>query len=137
MQGKWMHCFEENLPADVTEDQLIKNNREITLDQVQEWVEENDGIAGRFRFFKAFGKNSIFYHTIAKPLLSMRAVGSIDVERRIKPVKHSILTRDRNRLSDEKGVVLYRASENLNHLMRAKRILGMRINEPLLPRQED
>ena len=46
-----MHYFEENLPADVTEDQLIKNNREITLDQVQKWVEVNDGIVGRFRFF--------------------------------------------------------------------------------------
>ena len=59
----------------------------------------------------------------------MGTVGSIDVEGRI-------LTKCRNRLSDEKGVVLYRASENLRHLMNAKMILGKKITEPLLPKND-
>ena len=59
-------------------------------------------------------------------------MGSIDVERSIKPVKHEILTKKRNRLLDPKGTALYRASENLRHLMKAKKILGKKITDPLL-----
>ena len=64
--------------------------------------------------------------------MSMRTVGSIDVERRIKPVKNDILSKTRNLLSDSKATVLYRTSENLNHLMKAKKILGKKITDPLL-----
>ena len=69
---------------------------------------------------------------VAKPLLSMRTVGSIDVERRVKPIKDSILTKKRNRLKDPKGVALFRASENLNHLMKAKISLGKKITDSLI-----
>ena len=69
---------------------------------------------------------------MAKPLLSMHTVGSIDVERRIKPVKNDILSKTCNRLSDSKATVLYRTSENLNHLMKAKKILGKNITDPPL-----
>ena len=116
----------------MTGEQLEVNNKDFTFDQVQEWIEGSDVIAGRFRFYEAFGKHSEFYQRIAKPLLSMRTVGSIDVERRIKPVKHEILTKKRNRLLDPKGIALYRASENLRHLMKAKKILGKKITDPLL-----
>ena len=64
--------------------------------------------------------------------MSMRTVGSIEVERRIKPLKHDIITKKRNRLRDPKGVALYRASENLHHLMKAKKALGMKINDSLI-----
>jgi hypothetical protein len=64
--------------------------------------------------------------------MSIRTVGSIDVERRIKPVKNDILSKTRNRLSDSKATVLYRTSENLNHLMKAKKILGKKITDPLI-----
>ena len=89
-------------------------------------------IAGRFRFFLSYGEHSPFYQKVAKPLMSMRTVGSIDVERRIKPLKHDIITKKRNKLRDPKGVALYRASENLHHLMRAKQSLGMKISDSLL-----
>ena len=137
MQGDWIHCFEEPLPDEVTDDELEKRNREITFDQVQKWAEENDGVEGRFSFFyQSFAKTKVFYHKVAKRLLSMHTVGSIDVERRIKPVKNDILTKQRNCLMDEKGVVLNRASENLRHLMNAKKILGKKVTEPLLPKNE-
>jgi hypothetical protein len=62
----------------------------------------------------------------------MCTVGSIDVERRIKPVKKDIRSKTCNRLNDSKATVLYRTSENLNHLMKAKKILGKKITDPLL-----
>ena len=60
----------------------------------------------------------------------MRTVGSIDVERRVKPLKDTILTKKRNRLSDAKAAVLYRARENL-HIMNAKKILGKSITDSI------
>ena len=96
------------------------------------WIETNDGIQGCFHFFEAFGRKSEFYQWVAKPLLSMRTVGSIDVERRIKPVKNDILSKTCSHHSDSKATVLYRTSANLNHLMKAKKILGKKITEPLL-----
>ena len=66
---------------------------------------------------------------VAKPLLPMRMVGSMDVERTVKPVKHEIMTRNCNRLSDPKGVALFRAKVNLKHIMDAKKRLGKRITD--------
>eukprot|EP00956_Cyclotella_meneghiniana_P014446 scaffold21567_cov36-Cyclotella_meneghiniana.AAC.2 len=74
---------------------------------------------------RTFTAHSELYQLIAKPLISMRTVGSIDVERRVKPLKDTILTKKRNRLSDTKANVLYRAHENLKHIMNAKKILGI------------
>ena len=54
----------------------------------------------------------------------MRTVGSIDVERLAKPLKHQLLTKERNRLCDEKVITLFRASQNLRHLMKAKKALS-------------
>ena len=53
----------------------------------------------------------------------MRTVGSIDVERRVKPLKATILTKRRNRLSDAKANILYPACGNLKHIVSAKKIL--------------
>ena len=43
-----------------------------------------------------------------------------NVWRTAKPFKHCILTKDRNRLSDAKGVVMFRAGQNLKHLHHAR-----------------
>ncbi len=40
----------------------------------------------------------------------------MDAKRMAKPFKHCILTKDRNALSNEKGIVLFRAGQNLKHL---------------------
>ncbi len=51
----------------------------------------------------------------------MKSVGSMDMERTAKPFKHCILTKkDRNRFSDAKGVVMFRAGQNLKHLHHAR-----------------
>lgn len=126
-----MHTFDKPLPDAVSSAQLELNNREFTIDDVLKWVEKSGNINGRFAFFDTFHATSEFYQRVAKPLLSMRAVGSIDVERRIKAMKGNILTKKRNRLKDPKGVSYLRASENVNHITRAKKLLGKLFYESL------
>ena len=88
--------------------------------------------AGALQLFETFAEKSEFYQRLAKPLLSMHNVGSIGVERRIKPIKHNILIKKQNRLHDPKGVALYIAQGKLNHIMSAKKILGKKISDSLL-----
>ena len=126
-----MLSFLQALAPAVTAAQLRLNNREFTVADVKEWVEQTGCMKGRFGFFSTYHANSNFYLQIAKPLLSMRTVGSIDVERKIKPIKETILTKKRNRLKDPRGVALFRASENLKHIMRAKKLLGKQITDSL------
>ena len=131
-QGEWFHTFSEQQPDVVDREQLKINNKDFGIADVKEWVEKHGSIQGRFNFFETFAEHSEFYQKVAKPLLSMRTVGSIDVERRIKPIKHTILTKKRNRLQDPKGVALFRASENLRHIMKAKKQLGKKITDSLV-----
>ena len=101
-----MHLFDKHLPAAPSADELKANNKQISVAEVKDWVERHGSMAGRFRFFETYMENNEFYQKVAKPLLSMRTVGSIDVERRVKPIKHTILTKKRNRLKDPKGIAL-------------------------------
>ena len=94
--------------------------RTFTIDPVLEWVEKYENIDGRFRFFEVYARFSPLYQQIGKRLLSMKTVGSMDVERTAKPFKHCMLSKDRNRLSDERGVVMFRAGQNLKHLHHAR-----------------
>jgi hypothetical protein len=92
---------------------------------VVKWVEkyENIDIDGRFCFFEAYACFSPLYQQVGKQLLSMKSVGSMDVERMAKPFKHCILTKDRNAVSNEKGIVLSRAGQNLKHLYHAREVI--------------
>eukprot|EP00986_Skeletonema_menzelii_P013421 scaffold7779_cov107-Skeletonema_menzelii.AAC.3 len=62
------------------------------------------------KFHKNSGANgywtgsSDFYRLVAKPLMSMGTVGSMDCERRAKPLKNIILVKGRNRMKDPTGV---------------------------------
>ncbi len=47
----------------------------------------------------------------------------MDVERTEKPFKHCILTKDRNRLSDWTGTIMFRSGQNLKHLHHAREAL--------------
>ena len=87
---------------------------------MKEWVDKHDGIAGALRWYEAYAPNNDFYQKIAKPLLSIRTTGSIDVERAVKPIKGCILTKQRNSISDGKAVVLFRLAENLKQLHNIK-----------------
>eukprot|EP00956_Cyclotella_meneghiniana_P028747 scaffold67833_cov52-Cyclotella_meneghiniana.AAC.2 len=57
----------------------------------------------RLRWLETFPAQCELYQ-LSLQNLSMRRVGSIDVERRVKPLKDTtILTKKRNRLSDAKA----------------------------------
>ena len=128
-QGEWMHTFDTEVPVAVSSEVIAHNNINLKIDDVEEWIKNGGGIKGRLQFFEAFAANSDFYLRVAKPLLSMRTSGSIDVERRNKSLKHNIVTKKRNRIKDPKGICLLRSSENLKHIMKAKKALGKRITD--------
>ena len=130
-QGEFLHTFEKPLPDVMTSEELEEKNQEISIDKVLKWAEETGNIKMRFAFFETFHANSELYLMVIKPLLSMRAVGSIDVERRVKMMKGNILTKKRNRLKDPKGVAYLRASENLKHIIHAKKVIGKKFSEKL------
>jgi hypothetical protein len=90
--------------------------RTFTIDRLLKWVEKYKNIDGRFRFFEVYARFSSLYQQVGKCLLSMKSVGSMDVECTAKPFKHCMLSKDRNRLSDERGFVMFRAGQNLKHL---------------------
>ena len=124
---------DDTLPIAVTMGESMKNNCNISIDDVEKWILDNDGINGHLDFFETFARNNTFYLKVAQPLLSMRTTGSIDVAHRIKPLKHNIMTKKRNRLKDPKEISLLRGQEqeNLKHLMRAKLNLGKKITDSL------
>ena len=109
----------------------MKNTKNLSIDDVEKWIVDNDVINGHIDLFESFARNSKFYLKVAQPLLSMRTTGSIDVERRIKPLKHNIMTKKSNRLKDPKGISLLRGQENLKHSMQAKLDLGKKITDSL------
>ncbi len=43
-----------------------------------------------------------------------------------KPFKNCILTKDRNALSNEKGIVLFRVGQNLKHLHHAREVIKLK-----------
>ena len=118
--GYWSALWNWPIPEDGTPEENENRNRKFTLAHVLEWVEKYENIDGRFRFFEAYARFSSLYQLVGKRLLSMKSVGSMDVERTAKPFKHSILTKERNKLTDESGVVLFRAGQNLKHLHHAR-----------------
>ena len=61
----------------------------------------------------------------------MHTTGSIDVKRVAKPFKRNVYRKEQNRLSDENGNILFRAAQNLRHLMKNKKALKGQINDAL------
>ncbi len=92
-------------------------------------MKEYENIDGRFCYFQAYAHFSPLYLQVGKRLLSMKIVCSLDVECMAKPFKHSILTKDRNALSDEKGIVLCRAGQNLKYLHHACKVIKGKVYE--------
>jgi hypothetical protein len=94
-----------------------------------EWVEKYENIDGRFHFFEAYTHFSSLYQQVGKRLLSMKSIGSMDMERTAKPFKHCILTKERSKLTIEKGIVLFRAGQNLKHLHHARKAIKGKVYE--------
>ena len=130
--GSWAKYWDNPIPAPVSVDQLDKTYNDFTLDDVMSWIEDHNNIEGRFRFFDVYNPNSAFYCRVARPLISMHTTGSIDVERVAKPFKHNLLWKERNCLSDENGIVLFRSAQNLRYLMKANMALKGQVYDVLV-----
>jgi len=91
-----------------------------------------DQIGGRFTWYEAFADTDPFYHKVARRLMSIGTVGSINTERAAKSLKHDILSIKRNRLSDDQAVILYRVGENLRHLKNVRESISERISNSVL-----
>mmetsp|Transcript_15917 Transcript_15917/g.23630 ORF Transcript_15917/g.23630 Transcript_15917/m.23630 type:complete len:271 (-) Transcript_15917:20-832(-) len=130
-QGRWFHCFADPLLKTPSQAELESNNSSFGTQEVWKYAEETGLITKRLQFFEVYAGSSVFYQKVAKPLLSMGTVGSMDVERMANPLKNTILTKKRNRLKDDTGVSLLRAHQNLHHIMAAKKLLGKRISDSL------
>ena len=98
-----------------------------------QYVESTGAISGRITWFECYAGSSDFHRLVAKPLMSMGTVGSMDCERRAKPqnLKNIILVKGRNRMKDPTGVALLRGMENLCHIMHAKKMLGKKLADSL------
>jgi len=105
----------------VEEEQLRKNNSELSIDDVAVWIESNKGLEGRFCWFETLARETNFYQKIARRLLSIGTVGSIDVERRAKGLKHEILSKARNRLSDDQAIIIWHVREFASSSQRKSR----------------
>jgi hypothetical protein len=123
-----------SVPDNVDLDELDFRNENFDLQRVQDWVEKYDGMNGRFHFFQAYMPLSPLYQCVGKPLLSMKASGSMYIERAAKPFKHLILRKDRNSLSDAKGVKLFRSQQNLKHLQAARQVLKSKVYDGVVSR---
>ncbi len=119
----WSGLWNWPIPESDTPEENEIRKRNFTLDRVVEWVEKYEIIDGRFCFFEAYACFSPLYQQVGKCPLSMKSVGSMDVECMAKPFKHSTLTKDRNALSNEKGIVWFRAGQNLKHLHHAREVI--------------
>ena len=69
-----------------------------------EWVEKYENIDGRFCFFEGYACFCSLYQQVGKQLLSMKSVGSMDVEHMAKLFKHCILTRIEMRYAMRRGL---------------------------------
>ena len=119
----------------VSAEQLEINNKAITIAEVISFVVEetknvtapsNSSIPSVPTIFSTLWLRGL-YSRCALLVLWMY------VERMDKPVKHTIMTKHHNRLKDPKGVAPFRRlSENLKHIMKAKKMLGKKITESLI-----
>ena len=99
------------------------------IEDVKTWVVGPGSMEAHLNWFGTFAANSEFFLKVAKPLLSMHTFGYIDVERKVKPIKHTSMSDKCNRLKDPKGVALFRAQENLKHAMRTKKALEKKMTD--------
>ena len=83
-------------------------------------------------WFGTFAANLEFFLKVAKPFISMHTIGSIDIERKVKPIKHTIMTKKYNQLKDPKRITCFRAQENLKHVMRVNKAFEKKITDSLL-----
>jgi hypothetical protein len=112
-EGSYMYRYMDKAPETLNFDEQVGEQKKLTLSIVEAWVNIHHRHNGRLRFFAGFPPTS-FYDRLAKPLLSIKATGSICVERAAKPLKNKVATKERNRLGTDKRDMLLRVGINMH-----------------------
>ena len=123
--GDWTNRFNCPPPPSMPLEEAKKAQATLTIKNVSDWVKSTGGHEARIQWFEAWAPHSELYLLVAKPVLSIRATGSIDTERVAKPLKRYIKTKERNRLSDERAEICLRTGINLRNLQVARQTLGI------------
>jgi hypothetical protein len=117
-EGRYAANFPGPAPAPKSTEELLEQQKTLTLQQVCEWVTSTNRHPARLRFFSTLSR-SVFIEKVAKTLLSIRSTGSIAVERVAKPLKNKVMTKARNQLDVAKQETLLRVGLNLENLRKA------------------
>ena len=98
----------------------------LTIKDISGWIASTGAHAQRLALFESNAKKSVLYTDAAKQLLSVSITGSMDVERAAKPLKHSVLIKERAAMSVGMADIALRAGINLHFLQAAKEKLQER-----------
>lgn len=94
--------------------------KKLTFANIHDWLEKTGGHNARLCWWNCWRSASPLFRYIAEPLLSMRASGSMDVERAAKPLKNYIMGKKRPRVERGTAELLARAGLNMRLLHAAK-----------------
>lgn len=106
--GKYAHCFDHDRLEELDEASGLREQAQLTLRDVRNWLERTGGYASRLAFFGQVA-NGDLYRLVLEPLLSMRPVA---------PITSARVARALNRPSvhPERREVLLRVGLNLRFL---------------------
>ena len=127
--GDWIDLFhkEKARPS------MDKNAEEcqLTIEMVTKWLEDTGWYQGRMEFFSIAPSTKVF-PLLIEPLLSVRATGSICVERVAKPLKNNIWNKLRASLGQDKAEVCLRVGLNLRYLLNVRSNIRQATHEQYL-----
>ena len=127
--GDWIDLFhkEKARPS------MDKNaeERQLTIEMVTKWLEDTGWYQGRMEFFSIAPSTKVF-PLLIEPLLSVRATGSICVERVAKPLKNNIWNKLRASLGQDKAEVCLRVGLNLRYLLNVRSTIRQATHEQYL-----
>jgi hypothetical protein len=92
----------------------------LTLKEVSDYIVRTGGHESRLAWWNIYASSSLLFTEGARTLLSIRITGSMTVERVAKPLKNKVMTKERAKLSSEKGSMLLRVGLNLRFLQAFK-----------------
>ena len=121
--GSYQSLFGDDFADNEVEEKKSRSKntmKTISIEDVSKWVKRTGGHMGRLAWFSTWKADSILYQKIGKPLMSLRSTGSMTVERAAKPMKNSVYTKFRRRLSPGRSSMLLRVGLNLRFLAETK-----------------
>ena len=115
--------FPDSRPPPLSSEEKSTKGTAMTFEDVSSFINETKGMLGCLRWYEMRAWDTTLYKYVARPLLSLSSVGSMDIEWFAKPLKYVIQTKDRNNISDEFASMLLRILINLGNVDDALKML--------------